>query len=144
MTFDADLLLDAAGALSRGQPVDWAAFRGAWLAVAHLAAQSGLATVLLGPFIPGHLNGLPGRRWTGGIRFLVLDCPGELRRERILARPPWRSRDLDDQVRFGQWLRANITDRVDTSPGTPEDTAAAVAAWVTADLDRAGDDWPAG
>jgi dephospho-CoA kinase len=86
--------------------------------------------VLLGPFIPGRLQELPARRWIGDIHFLVLDCPDELRRARIGTRPPWRSRDTEEQVEFGRWLRHNIADRIDTSNGTPEDTAAAISAWI--------------
>jgi predicted ABC-type ATPase len=134
VTFDADLLLDAAGALSGSQPVNWPAFRAAWLAAAHAAAQSGLPTVLLGPLIPEHLEPLPARRWIGDVHFVVLDCPDELRRARINARPVWRSHDVEEQVEFGQWLRRNIADRVDTSTGTPDDTAAAIAAWIEAQL----------
>ena len=130
VTFDADSLIDAAGALSGGRPINWTAFMDAWLAVAHGVAQSGLPTVLLGPFIPAHIQSAAGRRWVGDVRLLVLDCPDELRRDRINARPPWRSRDLDEQVQFGRWLRGNIPDLVDTNRGTPEDTAAAVAAWI--------------
>jgi predicted ABC-type ATPase len=98
VTFDVDWLLDSAGALSGGQPIDWPAFRDAWLAVAHGVAQSGMPTVLLGPFIPTHLEALPARRWIGDIHFLVLDCPDDLRRARINARPHWRSRDVEEQV----------------------------------------------
>jgi hypothetical protein len=130
VTFGADLLLDAAGALSGDRPVNWPAFRHAWLAVARGVAQSGMPTVLLGPFIPRHLPELPARRWIGDIHFLALDCPDELRRARISARPPWRSRDTEEQVEFGRWLRRNIADRIDTSSGTPEDTAAAITAWI--------------
>jgi predicted ABC-type ATPase len=139
VAFDADLLLDAAGALSGSQPVSWPAFRAAWLAVAHGVAQSGLPTVLLGPFIPAHLDELPARRWIADIHFIVLDCPDELRRARIRARPPWRSRDIDEQTGFGQWLRRNIADRVDTSSGTPEEAAAAVAAWIERHLTQLAD-----
>jgi predicted kinase len=130
VTFDADLLIDSAVALNGGEPVIWPAFRDAWLAVAHGVAQSGLPTVLLGPFIPDHLRDLPARRWTGDIHFLALDCPDELRRDRINARPAWRSRDLDEQVESGRWLRRNIPDRVDTSAGSPDDTAVAITAWI--------------
>jgi dephospho-CoA kinase len=90
-----------------------------------------MPTVLLGPFIPEHLDGLRARRWVGDIHFLVLDCPDDLRRERIRARPPWRSRDLEEQAEFGRWLRRNLAEAVDTSHGTPGDAAAAIAAWVT-------------
>jgi len=130
ITFDADLLLDSAGALSGGKPINWTGFRDAWLAVAHGVAQAEMPTVLLGPFIPDHLRDLPARRWTGDIHFFALDCPDDLRRARISARPRWRSHDIEGQVEFGQWIRRNIPDRFDTSNGTPEDTAAAISAWV--------------
>ena len=39
-----------------------------------------MPTVLLGPFIPDHLQDLPARRWIGDIRFIALDYPAELRR----------------------------------------------------------------
>lgn len=136
MTFDADWLLDAAGALSGSRPINWPAFGSAWLAVAHAAAQCGLPTVLLGPTVPADLESQPFRRWLGPIHYLLLDCPDDVRLERIEARPPWRSRDIDEQVSFGRWLRYNIPDQLDTSRGTPADVAAEVAAWVT---DRLGD-----
>jgi predicted ABC-type ATPase len=138
VTFDADLLMDAAGALSGSQPINWPAFRDAWLAVAHGVAQSGMPTVLLGPFIPGHLQELPARRWIADIHFIALDCPDELRRARINARPPWRSRDIDEQVEFGRWLRRNIPYLVDTASGTPEETAAAIADWINRHLTDTG------
>jgi hypothetical protein len=138
VTFDADLLIDAAGALSGGQPIIWPAFRDAWLAVAHGVAQSGMPTVLLGPFIPGHLQELPARRWIGDIHCLVLDCPDDLRRTRISARPAWRNRDTEEQAEFGRWLRCNIADRIDTGSGTPEHTAAAITAWIDRHLTSSG------
>jgi len=137
VTFDVDWLLDAAGALSTGRPIAWPAFREAWLAVAHGVAQSGTPTVLLGPFIPDHLDGLASRSWVGDIRYLLLDCPDDLRRGRIEARPPWRQRDIKEQAAFATWLRSHLPDRIDTSDRTPDDTAAAVAAWVTAQIDTA-------
>lgn len=107
----------------------WPAFRDAWLSVAQGIAQSGTPTVLLGPLIPQHLEGLRARRWVGTIHYLALDCPDEIRRARIEARPTWRSRDITGQTQFGCWLRSNIPDHVDTSHGTPEDTAQRIATW---------------
>ena len=130
VTFDVDWLLDAATAMAGSQPIAWPAFREAWLAVAHGVAQSGTPTVLLGPLIPQHLEGLTTRRWVGTIHYLALDCPDETRRARIEARPIWRSRDIDGQVEFGRRLRSNIPVRLDTSRGTPAETAQLVASWV--------------
>ena len=131
VTFDVDWLIDPARGLSGGQPIPWSAFRDAWLSVAHGVAQAGLPTVLLGPLTPEHLADLPARRWIGDVHFLLLDCPDDVRRERIEARPAWRSRDIEEQVAFGRWLRQNLTDHVETARGRPHDTATAVAAWVS-------------
>lgn len=131
VTFDVDYLLDAAGELAGAQPMNWEAFSAAWLAVAHGAAQSGLPTVLLGPVIPDLLEALPARRWIGSIHYLLLDCPDHERRGRIEARPVWRGHDVDEQVEFGRWLRANIPDQISTSGCSPQQTAATVASWVS-------------
>jgi hypothetical protein len=103
VTFDVDWLIDPATVLAAGGPLDWSALRDAWLAVAHGVAQAGMPTVLLGPLIPEHLGRRPSRRWVGEIHFLVLDCSDDVRRERISARPTWRSRDIDEQTEFGRW-----------------------------------------
>lgn len=134
VTFDGDWLLDSAGALSAGREPSWPAFRDAWLAVAHGVAQSGLPTVLLAPFLPEQLEGLPARRWVGPVHYLLLDCPDDVLRRRIEARPTWRKGDLAGQLAFARWLRANLPDQVDTGRATPEEAAAEVADWITARL----------
>ena len=128
--FDVDWLIDPLSRAARDGEVDWPSFRDAWLHVAHGVAQNGLATLLLGPFIPEHLESLPGRRWVGEIHYLVLDCPDDLRRQRIEARPRWRARDIDEQTDFARWLRENLVPVIDTSAGSPARVAEAVAAWV--------------
>jgi hypothetical protein len=135
--FDVDFLIDSVSAMAPGPRTDWPAFRAAWLAVAHGVAQSGVPTLLLGPFIPLHLDHLPARRWLGSIHFLALDCPDEVRRQRISERPTWRERDYEAQSEFAHWLRGNIVDRVDTSAGTPEESANAVGSWANRVLDAA-------
>jgi adenylate kinase family enzyme len=133
VTFDADLLMEGTAALSDSR----------WLAIAHCVAQSGLPTVLLGPFIPECLDELAARRWVSEVHVILLDCPDELRQARINARPPWRSRDIEEQVEFGRGLRRIIADRVDTSSGSPEESAETVAAWVERHLVHTGRERPA-
>ncbi|MBK5222627.1 MAG: hypothetical protein JJE52_07085 [Acidimicrobiia bacterium] len=135
VVFDCDWLIDPLGGEKGIAGVDWAAFRDAWLHVAHGVAQNGLPTVLLGPFIPAHLDELPGRRWVTDVHYVVLDCPDDERRHRIEARPPWRSRDIEDQVLFGQRLRDNLPDSVDTSCGSPAESAHQVAIIIRRHLD---------
>ena len=128
--FDVDWLIDPLGRSASPGPLDWVAFRDAWLHMAHGVAQNGLPTLLLGPLIPEHLEALPGRAWIGDIHYLVLDCPDAERRRRIEARPRWRRRDIDEQIDFGRWLRANLAPVVNTSATSPLRVAQTVAAWV--------------
>ena len=128
--FDVDWLIDPLGRAGKDGQVDWPAFRDTWLHVAHGVAQNGLPTLLLAPFIPQHLNDLPGRAWIGEIHYLVLDCADDERRRRIEARPKWRSRDIDAQIGFSRWLRENLAPVIDTSRHSPSEVADTVAAWV--------------
>jgi hypothetical protein len=137
VTFDVDWLLDAAGALSGAESVteiQWDGFFQAWLSVAHGVAQSGLPTLLLGPVVPDRLLDNPARKWVGEIHSLLLDCPDELRRQRMESRPPWRRRDIDEQTDFGRWLRENIPNQLDTSACSPDRAAETVADWVLTQL----------
>jgi hypothetical protein len=138
LVFDVDWLIDPLGRAAHGGEIDWAAFRDTWLYVAHGVAQNGLPTLLLGPLIPDHLDGLPGRSGVGEIHYLVLDCPDDLRRQRIEARPAWRRRDIPAQTEFGRWLRQNLAPVIDTSTRTPDEVADEVAVWVRERLAGAG------
>jgi hypothetical protein len=141
IVFDVDWLLDASSVLAGGATVTeipWAGFDQAWLAVAHGVAQSGLPTLLLGTVTPDRVESNIGRKWVGTVHSLVLDCPDEVRRQRIDARPEWRLRDTTEQISFGRWLRETIPDRVDTSRCSPEEAARAVADWVETRLAKEG------
>jgi hypothetical protein len=133
VVFDVDWLLDAAVALSGADNIrdlQWDGFFQAWLSVAHGVAQSGLPCLLLGPLVPDRLEGNPNRKWVSRVHSLVLDCPDEVRRQRIEDRPAWRLRDITEQVDFGRWLREHVPDRVDTSTCSPDQAAEIVSSWV--------------
>ena len=112
----------------------WDAFRDTWLHIAAGVAQNRLPTVLVGPFVPEHLETLPGRELVGDIAYGVLDCPDDVSRARIEARPSWRLRDIDEQVAFGAWLRTNLAPVFDTGAVIPEETADAVPGWIPASI----------
>lgn len=133
LVFDVDWLIDASSTLSGAATVTdipWEGFAQAWLAVSHGVAQSGLPTMLLGTLTPAGLETNVGRKWIGPIYGLLLDCPDEVRRQRIEARPPWRLRDTAEQARWAAWLRENIAQQIDTSRCSPEEAARAVADWA--------------
>lgn len=130
IVFDADWLIDPLRGAGSGDDIDWEAFRDVWLHVTAGVVQNGLAALLVGPFIPEHVEHLRGRARLGDIHFAVLDCPDDIRRRRIEERPAWRSRDVAAQIEFGQWLRTNLAPVFDTEDAEPEGTAAAVAEWA--------------
>lgn len=66
----------------------------------------------------------------GEIAYGVLDCPDDVRRTPIEARPSWRLRDIEEQAEFGAWLRINLAPVFDTDQVTPNATAEAVASWI--------------
>ncbi|MBA2254498.1 MAG: nucleoside kinase, partial [Chloroflexi bacterium] len=107
-----------------------AAIRAAWLAIAHAVAQNGRPTALLGPLAPFHFEGMPPSRWVLRMHFLLLDCRDEVRRQRSEARPPWRARDIEEQLAWASWLRGHIDDNIDTNSTSVDETAASVAAWI--------------
>ena len=128
--FDIDWLIDPFGMQATGVELNWPAIRAAWLSVAAGLAQGGLPTVLLGPLAPFHFDELPQTRWISSMHFFLLDCPDVVRRQRLEVRPPWRQRQIEEQTRWGAWLRDNIHDRLDTSRASIDETVRSVAGWV--------------
>lgn len=127
VVFDADWILEVS-------QLGWPELRNTWLEIAHGVAQGGRATVLVGPFLPEHLEHLPARKWIGPIRFAHLDCADDVRRARLEALPKWHARDVEIHLEFAARLRDEIstTVRGDTEP--LEAAAGQVAAWVRSHL----------
>jgi energy-coupling factor transporter ATP-binding protein EcfA2 len=132
--FDVDWLIDPLGRMRPDQELDWENFRDAWLSVAHGVAQSGRATVLLGPFYAQQLEPLPARRWIGPIRYAVLDCSDATRRVRLEERPPWRERQIEQHIDFARYLRQHADLVVTTEHRSPSEVAAELASWVRTHL----------
>ena len=132
--FDIDSLIGPFAMQAAGAGVNWPAVRAAWLSVAHGLAAAGLPTVLLGPLAPFHLEDLDQARWMSSLHFFLLDCPDTVRRERLEARPPWQGREreraIEEQTRWGAWLRENIDEGVDTDGAGVDETVLSVAVWV--------------
>jgi len=132
MVFDADWLIDPLG--GDVTTLDWDVLRDIWLHVAHGVAQNGLPTLLLGALLPEQLESLESRRWIGDLHYLLLDCADDERRRRIDARPAGRTHDVDRQLAFARVLRARFPSTVDTTTGSPQDAAGAVARWARSAL----------
>jgi len=92
--------------------------------------------MLLGTLTPQGLESDVGREWVGAIHGLLLDCPDDVRRRRIEARPSWRIRDVDEQIGWARWLRENITRQIDTSCCSPEEASKAIVDWIDEILEQ--------
>ena len=125
--FDSDIILHVAA-------LGWDAWRGTWLQLAHAISLNGRATVLCGSLMPDQLAGLPGRRLLSQIHFCNLDCPDDVRADRLRRRTDWRGSSSDEVIaeheRFAAWLRANIHPTFDTGHSTPAAIADRVAGWI--------------
>ena len=128
--FDVDWLIDPIGVVCAPEPINWVAFRDAWLSVAHGVAQGGRATVLLSTFMPEQLEDLPARRWITDVHFALLDCTDAARVRRLKSRPSWRDQNTDRQLSFAAYLRTQISTVLQTDDASPATTASAIAEWV--------------
>jgi broad-specificity NMP kinase len=132
------------GAL-RDSSGDSADFRQTWLRLAASIHQNGRPVVLCGTVAPPQFEEWPERALFSDIHYLALTCAPEVLRERLRARPAWRGWDedrIEEMLEFDTWIRTNAAHTtppmalLDTTGATIPDTAAAVATWVNAHLDR--------
>ena len=118
----------------------WLRFRTLWVRLAKNVAQSGLASVLCGTFVPEGIESLPERRYLGAVHYLALVCDDEVLAGRLRSRPAWRQSGDDAfvarMVAFNGWLRDNAARTeptmtlLDTTGRSVEDTVATVRSWI--------------
>lgn len=125
VVMDMDELLDDDGRLL-GIKIDeaaaaphWPAYNTLWLRITELVRRSGIPVLLLGPLTPREL---PEGRW------LHLDCPDAVRRERLAARG-WTEGEIEDALRDAVEIRKLVPRSVDGA-GTPEESARQILDWV--------------
>lgn len=119
---------------------DWERWRMLWVRIAKNVAQSGLASVLCGTFLPQGIEPLAERRFLGTVHYLALVCGDAELADRLRARPAWRQSGddafVERMVAFNGWLRehAATTDPpmtlLDTTGRSVEETVSAVRSWV--------------
>lgn len=125
VVMDMDELLDDEGRLLGIKIADpsaaahWPAYNAVWLRITQLVRRSGAPFLLLSPLDP---HELPEGRW------LHLDCPDEVRRERLAARG-WPAAKITAALEDAAGLR-KVVPRSVFSDGTPEEAARQILAWV--------------
>ncbi|TWD80319.1 dephospho-CoA kinase [Kribbella amoyensis] len=125
VVMDMDELLDDDGRLlgiavadPEAAPI-WPAYNALWLRITALVRRSGSPVLLLTPALPQEL---PEGRW------LHLDCPDDLRRDRLAARG-WSTAAVEDALQDAVELRKMVPRSV-SNQGTPEDAAQQILTWI--------------
>jgi hypothetical protein len=133
VAWDIDWLLAAGSALARADirtaAETWPAYNSLWLEVLHGVVRNGATPVLFAPLDPRDLPRAVLPPWCGGVRWLLLDCPDEVRIARLTARgdpPDVRKEALADAA----FLRSAIVERIDTGTCRPNEVADAILAWL--------------
>lgn len=119
---------------------DWLRWRRLWVRLAKSVAQSGLAAVLCGTFVPEGIEPLTERRFLGAVHYLALVCDDNELVSRLRARPAWRQSSGDAfvarMVEFNGWLRDNAARTepamtlLDTTDRAVEETVTAARGWI--------------
>jgi hypothetical protein len=132
LALDVDWLVDSASALV-GKDVHfssetWPAYNALWLDVMHSILRNRANAVLFAPFTPDDLAKLPA--WCAGIRWLLLDCPDDVRGQRLAERS-WNEDQIRDAIDDAAELRNVLgEDALDTSRLKSAEVAEAIARWV--------------
>ena len=93
--------------------------------------------------IPTNVEPCVERRWFAETHYLALVADPDGLRERLKARPEWRSSGGEDfierNIEYDAWLRHHAAQQsppitlVDTTGATVEESAASVASWLGVD-----------
>lgn len=125
VVLDMDELLDHDGRLlglpiaSTEGAVNWPAYNALWSRITQLIRRSGPDVLLLCPLTPSQL---PDGRW------LHLDCPDDLRRQRLAMRD-WSESEIADAIADAAELR-KLVPRAVPGDGTPEESAKYILDWA--------------
>ena len=110
----------------RGHP-----YRRLWLDTLHALIENHRSPVLFAPWAPTDLGGLVPP-WRSEIRWLLLDCPEAVLRERLGAREGWTEARIQEAIVDASQLRDEIAEHViDTASSTPTTTARAITNWLS-------------
>ncbi len=136
VAFDMDWLIDSASRLAgsdlRFDEVKWDAYNVIWFDVLSAVSRNNCLPLLFSPIAPSDLAG-NGQLANVGIRWLLLDCPDEVRRNRLTKRNGWNEARIQEAAIDAAQLRQEIAKpTIDTHVNSPTETAKKLADWLPA------------
>ena len=101
-----------------------------WFEVLHAVYKNGQTPVFFTPNDPQDMEQYGKPVWCSGIKWLLLDCDDQTRRERLVQRPNWIEAMIADAIADASDLRQSIHLQVDTGLLSPKETAIKILDWL--------------
>ena len=134
MAFDVDWLAVTASELPGkdifSDPSSWKPYAHLWFEVLHAACKNGSSPVFFTPNDPQDFErfGLPD--WCDDVRWLWLDCPDRIQKERLSSREGWTAAMIEKALDDASHLRRMIPRQLDTSRLHPAAVAREILLWL--------------
>lgn len=134
VAFDSDWLIGSASELAQRDihtdPTTWPAYGKVWSDVLHAAVRNGISPLFFVPNTPEDLEPLKQQEWCTGLRWLLLDCPDAVRRERLAQRNRTDEAKIQEAIEDAAELRDFGFDTLDTSQFNPSEIAQQLFHWL--------------
>lgn len=134
VAFDIDWLTIPASNLAGNdiifEPSTWPAYNALWFTILDTVARNHKQPVFFAPTSPDDLVQHHQPLWSGNVRWLLLDCPDDVRRQRLRQRPEWTEPMIAEAIADAASLRQTVALCIDTAAQDPEQVADAIRHWV--------------
>jgi hypothetical protein len=134
IAFDIDWLAETASELADkniySDPSTWKPYASLWFEVLHAIYKNGRIPVFFTPNDPQDIEQYGQPVWCSDIKWLLLDCDDQIRRERLIHRPDWTGAMIDDAFADANVLRQTIYLQVDTGLLSPKAIATKILDWL--------------
>jgi len=134
IAFDIDWLAEAASDLAEkdiySDPSTWTPYASLWFEVLHSIYKNGQTPVFFTPNDPQDIEQYGQPAWCSDIKWLLLDCDDQIRRERLVHRPDWTEVMIAEAFADARVLRQAIHLQVDTGLLSPKAIATKILDWL--------------
>jgi len=134
VAFDIDWLADAASNLANkdiySDSSTWKPYGLLWFEVLHAIYKNSQTPVFFTPNDPHDLEQYGQPAWCSDLRWLLLDCDDQTRRERLVHRSDWTEVMIAGAIADARVLRQLIPLQVDTGRLSPQQIAVKILEWL--------------
>ena len=134
IAFDIDWLAEAASDLADkniySDSSTWKPYASLWFEVLHAIYKNGQIPVFFTPNDPQDIERYGQPAWCNDIKWLLLDCDDQTRRERLVHRPDWTEAMIAESFADARVLRQAIQLQIDTGLLSPKAIATKILYWL--------------